>query len=252
MASDWRLNGFMDAEQLSELYEATELRQSCRHFASAPTTEQWRLLLDTADRCALRGVRIALGMCDTSLFRPMLGLFASFENVQRFAAIIVMDSTTRSVVNAGVSGEAFLLTAVRNGMAGCWVTGTFKRSQVGLHLAAGEKLLGLIALGNPITPPSPPLTRKRKPLAELCMPDPTAYPLAFREVAQCVRIAPSAMNYQPWRMTLLSDTSLRVAVSLPAQRLDLGIAMCHATLAIGATSAIYSLAEDGLSATIEL
>ena len=36
------------------------------------------------------------------------------------------------------------------------------------------------------------------------------------------------------------------------QAIDLGIAMCHALLALGNTPALFSLEEDGLKATIEL
>ena len=62
----------------------------------------------------------------------MMGLLMKFENVQRFAAVIVQEGDPKNVVNAGISGEMFLLKAVELGLGGCWVSGTFKRGQVGL------------------------------------------------------------------------------------------------------------------------
>jgi nitroreductase len=252
MASNWRLNGFFDATKLTGLFEAAQRRESCRSFAAAPGTEQWNELLTAADGMAMPGVRIALGMCDSSLFQPALGsLFVKFENVQRFAAVIVTDDSPRSGVNAGVSGEMFLLRAVELGLGGCWVSGTYRRGQVGLKVQDGEKIAALIALGRPKTLPDMPLRRKRKNMSVLC-PQFDALPSAFKEVAQYVRIAPSGMNLQPWRMKAEGENAMTVSVGMPAQRVDLGIAMCHALLALGSTPAMFSLADNGQSATIEL
>ncbi|MDD3921020.1 MAG: nitroreductase family protein, partial [Eubacteriales bacterium] len=194
---------------------------------------------------------IALGMCDTSLFQPLMGMLMKFENVQRFAAIILKDDQPKSVVNAGISGEMFLLRAVELGLGGCWVSGTYKRGQVGLHLADGEKILALIALGRPKTVPVPPIHRKRKEVETLCVNFATL-PSAFKEAALYVRSAPSAMNRQPWRMRPDGEKKLILSVSLSVQRVDLGIALCHALLALGSTPAQFTLDDDALSTTIEL
>lgn len=251
MASNWRLNGFYDSTKLTGLYEAAQRRESCRAFLAAPTTEQWNELLKAADALALPGVRIALGMCETSLFQPLMGLLMKFENVQRFAAVITTDGQPKSVVNAGISGEMFLLHAVELGLGGCWVSGTYKRGQVGLRLGTDEKIVALIPLGQPKTVPVPPVKRKRKELADLCL-HYDQLPSVFKEVAQYVRIAPSAMNLQPWRMLQQDENVFSISVPRAAQRLDLGIAMSHALLALGSTPAQFALEDGGLRATIEL
>ena len=69
---------------------------------------------------------------------------------------------------------------------------------------------------------------------------------------QYIQIAPSAINLQPWIIQPLGETALKVSVSRALQRLDLGIGMCHALLALGSTPALFSLQDDGLSATLEL
>lgn len=251
MAGNWNLNGFFDGTKLTGLYEAAQRRESTRLFAAAPTTEQWNALLTAADELALPGMRIALGICENSLFQPMMGLLIKFENVQRFAAVITTDTQPQSVVNAGISGKMFLLRAVELGLGGCWVSGTFKRGQVGIKLREGEKLVSLLTLGIPKQPPEPPIHRKRKELTAICPDFDTLHP-ALREVAQYIHIAPSAMNLQPWRISRLSDTAVTVAISAAALRLDLGIALCHALLALGNTPAMFSLDEAGTTATIEL
>ena len=251
MAGNWRLNGFYDNTKLTRLFEAAQRRESTRLFAAAPGTAQWNALLTAADELAMPGMRIALGMCENSLFQPMMGLLMKFENVQRFAAIILTDSAPRSVVNAGISGEMFMLRAVELGLGGCWVSGTYKRGQVGLKIHEGEKILALIALGIPKHLPDLPIQRKRKDLHALCPEFETMNP-AMKEIAQYVQIAPSAMNLQPWRMKLLTPTIMSISVGMSGQKLDLGIGLCHAALALGNTAAQFSLDDAGLNATVEL
>ena len=251
MAGNWQLNGFYDGAKLTGLYEAAQRRASCRSYAAAPTCDQWNALLATTDTLTLPGARIALGMCENSLFQPMLGLLMKFENVQRFAAVIATDGQPQSVVNAGISGEMLMLRAVELGLGGCWVSGTFKRGQVGIKLKDGEKLLALIALGVPKQEPKLPIARKRKDIAAICPEFDTLAP-ALREVADYVRIAPSAMNLQPWRFTMQSDKAVTLAVAAAPLRLDLGIAIAHAVLALGSTPALFALDDTGLVASIEL
>lgn len=251
MANHWRLNGFYDISKLTGLFEAAQRRESCRLFSAAPSGEQWASLLAAADDLAMPGVRIALGICDNSLFQPLLGLFQKFENVQRFAAVIVKDHEPQSVVNAGVSGEMFSLRAVELGLGACWVSGTYKRGQVGIKTGSEEQIVALLALGVPKRLPDLPIQRKRKDSKAIC-PAFDAMPSVLKEIVQYIQIAPSAMNLQPWNIQPLHDTAVTVSVPRTAQRLDLGIGMCHALLALGSTPALFSLADDGLSAKLEL
>lgn len=251
MANNWRLNGFYDSSKLTGLFEAAQRREACRLFSAAPTSEQWSSLLAAADDLAMPGVRIALGICDNSLFQPLMGLFQKFENVPRFAAVIVKDHEPRSMVNAGVSGEMFALRAVELGLGTCWVSGTYKHGQVGIKTGADEHIVALIALGVPKRLPNLPIQRKRKQIQAIC-PAFDSLPSVLKEIAQYIQIAPSALNLQPWTIQPLSGTAVTVSVARALQRLDLGIGMCHALLALGSTPALFSLAEDGLSAKLEL
>ena len=249
--AQWRLNGFYDVSKTAGLFEAAQHRSSCRAFSAAPTTAQWNALTTASTQLALPGVRIALGLCDTKLFQPLGGILMKFENVQRFAAIIATDNDPCAVVNAGISGELFLLKAVESGLAGCWVTGTYKRGLVGIRVGDGEKLLGLIALGVPAKHPELPIQRKRKAITVIC-PEFEQLNSAFRELVQYVQIAPSAMNMQPWRIKMIGEKTMQISVGLPAQRIDLGIGFAHAVIALGSSHAHFELEADGLSATVEL
>ena len=252
MPQYWLLNGHFDPAKTQGLYEAIDRRESCRCFLSAPSTQQWESVKLSAEAFALPGVRIVLGLCENALFLPFGGLLMKFENVQRFAAVLTLDDNPESIVNAGISGEMLMLDAVQKGLGGCWVAGTYKHKEVGLSLAEGEKIRALIALGVPKENPSLPLQRKRKPLSSICSLNFEQAPPAFLEVARAVQKAPSAINLQPWRLAFTPENSLSIAVKRPAQRLDLGIAISHAVLAMGSTPVQYHLSEDGLSARLTL
>ncbi|MEG2702069.1 MAG: nitroreductase family protein, partial [Clostridia bacterium] len=228
--SAWPINGILSPKDSTALFEAIALRKSCRSFLSAPTTEQWNQLGTAAERFRLPGARIALGLCDTSLFQPFLGLMMKFENVQRYAAIIATDNDPRGTVNAGASGELLLLQAVNMGLAGVWVSGTFKRQKVNVKLADGERLLALIALGVPAEPPQLVTARERKPLTAYYENDFSTAPIVVREMMVAVQAAPSAMNKQPWRTRYEPEGVLVLRVKSPALAggLDLGIATVHA------------------------
>ena len=60
------------------------------------------------------------------------------------------------------------------------------------------------------------------------------------------------MNLQPWRITRMGDAAVTVTVGIARLRLDLGIGVCHALLALGSTPAHFSLSPDGMAVTITL
>lgn len=252
MSEQWALNGFYDMSKMTALFNAIPYRESCRRFASAPSTQQWEALTAAAEKLAMPGTRLALGMCDTALFQPFMGLLMKFENVRRFAAIIVKGDSPAHVINAGISGEMLMLAAVNAGLGGVWVAGTYKKGQVSIPLDEEERVVAVMALGVPQKPPKPPLKRHRKELIKICSPNFSEAPVAFREVALTVQAAPSAMNLQPWLLTYEPENTLTISIKKPQSRLDLGIALCHAALALGSTPVRYTLAADGLSARITL
>lgn len=238
----WCLNHFYDPQELAALYDVIPRRASCRRFLSAPSAAQTEELNAAAQRLALPGTRLEIGRCSTALFQPFFGLLMKFENVRNYVAVFAKNDP-EGTVNAGVSGEMLMLEAVRLGMAGVWVAGTFKRKEVTAQAKPGERLVALIALGVPPEGFSAK-GRKRKPLEQLVEGGVDKGGL-LKDIAMAVQAAPSAMNMQPWRLWQEADTII-LSVKRPGQRLDLGIAAAHALLALGNTAVRIDLAEDRL------
>lgn len=219
------VKGFLSPAQAEKYAAAVSRRRSVRAFRGDPDAGQWSALHYAAARLALPGVRIVLGEAPAGELYRRLPLVETIHGTRRYAAVIAEEEIPRAALHAGASGEAFILEAVSLGLGTCWVA-AFKRGGVNVPLEEGEKIKALIALGVPENEGGP---RKRKKLTEICASDPSAWPLWAYNAAEFVRIAPSAVNLQPWRLNFAGRTLMLSSVR-PGADLDMGIALLHMTL----------------------
>lgn len=211
----------------TELANAVPDRFSCRTFAGEISLADWSTLTYLAGRYTLPGVRLALTHADDGLFTGMLLGPGRVTGCRAVFAVYIDTFIPNAALNAGFAGEALCLELTVLGLASCWLTGTFRRAQLEGGARRDEQLLGIIALGRPAEQAG---SRRRKQLDRICRSAPDAWRAEYRRAAELVRLAPSAMNMQPWALAEENDT-LCLDGSDRAQ-LDLGIAMCHAELAL--------------------
>ena len=229
MAEKWRLNGFYTRTQLKRWQEQIPSRVACRHFSAAPGVGQWTTLSYAAARLCLPGVRILLAACDESFFTPVIFNYGRITGAVRFAAVIADTAVPRHMTHAGISGEAFVLEAASCGVATCWVSGTYKKKESPVHLYPGEVLAAVIPLGIAAEPAPSPVKRNRKPLKWFLEDGGNGWPEHALYAARMVREAPSAMNRQPWKLRLNSQS---LALLAPPNSLDTGIALLHMEAAL--------------------
>lgn len=218
------LNAFFSAAQRTRYYAAIPQRYSCRSFASPLDISHISALSYAAQRVCLPGVRIVLDDCTDDLFfgLPIVG---RIQGMTRCAYIIADASEPRAALHAGISGEAFILEAAAMQVGTCWVSGSYRRSKVDVDLQEGEKVLAVTPLGIPASDEIPkPHTRKK--LSQICLGNPTDWPLWAYRAAEAVRQAPSAVNLQPWRFNYAGH-ALQLLTNGKTNSLDLGIAMLH-------------------------
>lgn len=155
-----------------------------------------------------------------------------------------MDSPTANQ-HAGYTGEGVILEAAAAGLATCWIGGFFRRDRANGLVALGskERILAVSPLGRAARALGPTDTvfrtlahsASRKPLESIALGDTGSWPEWAKAAVQCARVAPSAMNRQPWRFSFRDGT---LAVARDSAReaprvtkaLDCGIAMLHAEL----------------------
>lgn len=224
-------SGSFTRAQLARWYGSIPARYSCRNYAGAPDVAQKSALNYAAARVCLPGVRIVLGGCPKGFFLPV-PFIGRVSGATDFAAVLVKRGQPAAKLCAGISGEAFVLEATALGLGSCWVSGSFRRSRCSPGAGQGETIAAVIPLGVPADREGP-AGRRRKPLASLCKGDPAAWPFWAFKAAEAVRMAPSALNRQPWRFSFAGNT-LRISGGRFG-RLDDGIAILHAECAMSDT-----------------
>ena len=224
-----RLEGLFSPDQRNRLLEAIPRRQSCRAYVSPPSQGDWAALSYAAGRYELPGARLIFASVPEGMFSGALLGTGRVTGCGVIAAVAASIALPEGRVHAGILGEAFCLEATAMGLGTCWVSGSYRKKQLTLPLKPDEALLAVIAVGVP-EKKNAAETRRRKSLDRLCRGDTGLWPEEVRRAAQAVQIAPSAMNLQPWTMSLEQD---RFAIDVPDRsRLELGIALCHAELAL--------------------
>lgn len=218
--------------QKEKLTKAAFQRTSCRAYAAPPDTAELAALSYAAGRYALPRARVVVQATPETLFTPaMLGMLR-VSGCTTAAVVIARENDPVSTLHAGIAGEALTLEATAMGLGSCWVAGTYRRKLLQVALEQGEAVLAVIALGHPRTPlPEGNVQRRRKPVERLFRGDLRLCGVQVQQAAKLVREAPSAMNMQPWQLSMGPENAFVVDVR-DRSLLDAGIALCHAELAL--------------------
>jgi len=212
------------------LIAAAKLRTSCRAYAGAPDAADYAALSYIIGRYQLPGIRMALLPVEDGFFTAPILSGKRITGCRLMAAVVITD-TPQSRVHAGIAGEAFVLEATSRGLGTCWVSGSFRRKSLTIPLAPEETVLCVIAVGKPAQPLTAPANRQRKAPEHFCRGNFRSWPEELTDAAALIQLAPSAMNMQPWVLSIGPNSEFIVDASDRAL-LDAGIALCHAELAL--------------------
>ncbi|MBM4145830.1 MAG: nitroreductase [Nitrospira sp.] len=231
-------------------YPAISARRSRRLFDSNPIPPD--ILEKFTAFCSkfqpFDGVRTAI-ITDSlgTVFKGLIGHYGKIKGAPA-AVVFIGDMGDANVLEKiGYMGEGIILEATYLGLGTCWVGGFFK-PEVAASIARirkQERVFAVTPVG--FAPEKVSLeekimtsfgrTHKRKPLHELVTGmDETRWPEWMKTALEAARIAPSAVNRQPWRfhiennsITILVD-NLKDTYSI-SKRIDCGIAMLHIEIA---------------------
>ena len=218
------------AHDRPRLIEAVKLRTSCRSYAGAPDAADIAALSYALGRYQLPGVRLVFFPVDDSFFTGTLLGMKRITGCRMAAAVVITDAPM-SRIHAGILGESFVLEATSRGLGTCWVTGSYKQRNLRIAVQPNEAVLCVIAVGKPSTPLTEPASRHRKAPEHFCRGNFRDWPDELTDAAALVQCAPSAMNMQPWLLSVGQQGEFILDANDRAQ-LDAGIALCHAELAL--------------------
>ncbi len=177
------------------------------------------------------------------VLKGAVGTYGKIKGARAFLALLGNMESARVQESAGYTGEAIVLEATALGLDTCWVAGLF-RPDVAARLAGvepQERVLAVVPVGR--APEEWSFeerlmtgfgrAHRRKSLPELIrdireqeLPD------WVRTAIECARLAPSAVNRQPWQFHFAADVltvsvdNARISHTI-SKRLDCGIAMLH-------------------------
>jgi nitroreductase len=246
--------------------EAIKIRYSVRTYSDKPIVPDDKEILRTSMRAQKSGpfggaVRFELVEI-TEDERRQLKELVSYGMIKGAHAFIAgaVKKGEHAMEDYGYCLERIILAATGAGLGTCWLGGTFKRSAFSKKINAAD---------DEIVPAVTPVgytvenvrlrdslvrfavgAKRRKPFRELFFDGAFKLPLSFNEMdifhraLECVRLAPSASNKQPWRTIKENDRSTwhfyikedaRYTTrfkEIKIQSIDMGIAMCHFELAL--------------------
>ncbi len=167
-----------------------------------------------------------------------VGTYGMVRNAPCFMALVYSDIDRLSPVSAGMGMEEAVLKLTATGMGTVWLGGTFNKSEIS-HLASladGERVAALIPFGYPAEKERflsrfmsrMAHSRQRRPFGDLF----TVTDDTFTRALELMRLAPSALNKQPWRAVQRGRTiDFFTDGSSGFYPLDLGIGLSHFDLA---------------------
>ena len=210
-------------------HDAIYHRSSVRTYTAPPTEEQLQRLGVLRRKLCWQGVTIRL-------FQGP-GLRSAIKGTDVYAVIISKDGTPAEA--EGYMGEALVLEAASMGLGTCWLGAGFIPDIVSrnVNLQSGESIHCVISIGQCVPPAFAP---KRKPLEKICgMTEAQLDALGAwqKSAVMAARLAPSAINLQPWKIKADTASVTIVNNALLVKKfagIDCGICMLHA--AVGAAA----------------
>lgn len=243
----------------SVLREAVTKRYSVRTFNNVPVEKEKREALlkyaASLDNPFGPHIRVQFVGKDTAANGEKLGTYGVIKGAKLFMGVTVADKPNAALA-VGYEFEKLVLYAASLGLGTCWLGGTFNRTAFAeaMEIKEGELFsilspLGYAANAKSVTEKLMRLGIKadtRLPWSEMFFsenfdtPVDESYSGEYGFALEMLRLAPSAVNKQPWRVVICSDAvhfykkGLAAAemLGIDMQSIDLGIAMCHFDLAV--------------------
>ena len=235
-------------------------RKSVRTYEDRPLTQADRDAVESLVAEALAEetpfparIRVQLLDAGPGTDTRKLGTYGVIRGANTFLGVTVKNEETAPEA-VGYTFEKIVLAATAMGLGTCWMAGTFNRAQFASRLdVQPDELFPIISpIGYPLEKKTliDTVFRKtgksdqRKPWSELFFDGGFTAPLTQAAAGdwafplEMLRLAPSAVNRQPWRVVrdargfhFFREGAFRGNSAYDLQRLDTGIAACHFHLA---------------------
>lgn len=233
------------------LLDAVSIRTSLRSYRHEPisTVQQQQLEKTISQLNASSGLRIQLACGRPEPFRSFSKSYGMLTGVTNYLIFAGPGSDPDLEEKCGYYGEELILTAVSMGLGTCWVGGTYDKKSCLCHLAEGERLVCVAAVGCPpekLGLREQVIRRAARGLGRKIAAEAQEGPAWYAAGMAAASLAPSALNRRGYRFSLLPDgtAQARLEGDGPFALVDLGIAKRH--FALGAHGGEWTWGDGGV------
>jgi nitroreductase len=242
-------------DSIDKLYQAIKNRHSRRKYTGDRLAQEVVASLSSLAselNQSLNGARVVF--VNENPDHVLKGIVGSYGKITGAPAYVAFIANTEDVFHqekTGYLGEKFILEATVLELGTCWVGGFFNPEAVAkdISINRNEKVLAVSPVG--LVEKQYSFVEKifsglakghsRKALKDLYLEsNKDQGPNWVRGAMEAARLAPSAVNRQPWRFTVEAK-GIKISIDSPkniykiSKRLDCGIAMAHVEIAANYT-----------------
>ncbi|MDO5292306.1 MAG: nitroreductase family protein [bacterium] len=235
----------MDTTVNHSIRETIQARHSVRNYHDTPLSDELikkiNDYIETTENPFHKKVTIKLVGTSKEGESVKLGTYGVIKGASQFL-VASCDKGENALMALGYSLEKVILYCTSLGLGTVWLGGTFQKSNFSkaVNLTKDQVLPVVSPVGYEsskktlISSVFSKSSNVRKDFSEIFFENTFATPLTlersgeFSQPLEMVRLAPSAINKQPWRALRIGDTvHFYLASTKNLSRIDLGIALCH-------------------------
>ncbi len=217
-------------EDYEAMLNAVKTRHSIRRYKDIPLKDEDRTKVENkiAKINAKSSLSFALVSGDKESFSSFLARYGSFKGVSSY--IVLIGKKEKDLFfKCGYYGEELVLYLESIGISSCWTGLTYRSRKAKALVRDGEKLCLVIAIGYKDEEGRAHRSKKREDVMDAVNP-----PSWFLSGIDSALLAPTAINQQKFKFTLLEDNRVKATTKAgPFSHVDLGIACYHFMLAAG-------------------
>lgn len=213
--------------------EAIDARHSVRAYTTQPiegeTLEALEAEITRVNRLSGLSIRLVRNDPDTI---AGLRAYGAFSNAVNYLALVGPDDD-KLYPHCGYWGEHLVLFAETIGLSTCWIAGSYQKKRAKKAFEADGALAAIIAIGYAAKPGKPHKSKRFDQVVRLTEPAPDWFVLGV----EAALLAPTAINQQKFRFTLVDGKPYVKALRGPYSRIDAGIVQYH--FDVGAGRPVY-------------
>ena len=210
---------------MEQMLNLIRQRHSVRSFTDQPIEQEKIDALNTLiEECNREGdLNCRLVTNEPNAFGSVLTHYGAFKGVSDYFVLAGKQAPDLHE-RAGYYGEKLVLEAQRLGLNTCWVALTYSKKVARIVVEEGAKMVCVIALGYGSTQGHGHRIKSFDKVAR-CEGEPPEW---FRRGVEAALLAPTAINQQQFRFTLIDDTHVKAEAKIGFYaKIDLGIVKLH-------------------------